>query len=89
MSAFTGDFRSMAEAVGEGRLPYESHDFCLNEEDYLDPDAMEIIGMITEQDKLNKERYLQQENDELRREISVLRERLGESSDDWEDYPND
>lgn len=89
MSAFTGDYLTMAEAVGDTRLPYESHTFCLSEEDGLDPDAMEIIGMITAQDKLNKERYLAEENANLRKEIQALRERLGEPSD-WEDYdPSD
>jgi len=88
MSAFTGDYLTMAEAVGDTRTPYETHTFCLAEEDGLDPDAMEIIGMITAQDKLNKERYLANENANLRREIERLRERLGESTDydDYDDY---
>lgn len=85
MSAFTGDYTSYAEAVGEGRTPYESHVFYPSEDGGYDEYDMEIIGMITAQDKLNREAWLESENASLRAEIARLRGDDDEPDNDYED----
>lgn len=84
-SALTGDYTSYAEAVGEGRSPYESHVFYLSEEDTQDEDSMRIIEHITMQDKLNREQWLTKENSRLQSEIEALREELGYPDNDYAD----